>query len=78
VCGGVPLSRWVSKLIRKRHDSSVTGVAWHPNNVRNFSVYDIFLCIYFYTLKVVACLFLISKDSQHVVKPCKLECLNVF
>ncbi|XP_044466010.1 actin-related protein 2/3 complex subunit 1B-like [Mangifera indica] len=23
---------WVSKLIRKRHDSSVTGVAWHPNN----------------------------------------------
>ncbi|ESR61256.1 hypothetical protein CICLE_v10015615mg [Citrus x clementina] len=24
---------WVSKLIRKRHDSSVTSVAWHPNNV---------------------------------------------
>lgn len=24
---------WVSKLIRKRHNSSVTGVAWHPNNV---------------------------------------------
>ncbi|CAK9158908.1 unnamed protein product [Ilex paraguariensis] len=24
---------WVSKLIRKRHDSSVTGVAWHPNNI---------------------------------------------
>ncbi|XP_057994189.1 actin-related protein 2/3 complex subunit 1B isoform X6 [Hevea brasiliensis] len=23
---------WVSKLIRKRHDSSVTSVAWHPNN----------------------------------------------
>lgn len=28
--------RWVSKLIRKRHDSSVTSVAWHPNNVRMF------------------------------------------
>lgn len=26
--------RWVSKLIRKRHDSSVTSVAWHPDNVR--------------------------------------------
>jgi actin related protein 2/3 complex subunit 1A/1B len=25
---------WVSKLIRKRHESSVTSVAWHPNNVR--------------------------------------------
>ncbi|GFZ05722.1 actin-related protein C1B [Actinidia rufa] len=25
--------RWVSKLIRKRHDSSVTSVAWHPNNI---------------------------------------------
>uniref|UniRef100_A0A6N2MQN6 Actin-related protein 2/3 complex subunit n=1 Tax=Salix viminalis TaxID=40686 RepID=A0A6N2MQN6_SALVM len=24
---------WVSKLIRKRHDSSVTSVAWHPNNI---------------------------------------------
>ncbi|XP_059663308.1 actin-related protein 2/3 complex subunit 1A-like isoform X1 [Cornus florida] len=24
---------WVSKLIRKKHDSSVTGVAWHPNNI---------------------------------------------
>ncbi|CAN1351734.1 Actin-related protein 2/3 complex subunit 1A, partial [Linum perenne] len=24
---------WVSKLIRKRHDSSVTSVAWHPNNL---------------------------------------------
>jgi actin related protein 2/3 complex subunit 1A/1B len=24
---------WVSKLIRKRHESSVTSVAWHPNNV---------------------------------------------
>ncbi|XP_047334953.1 actin-related protein 2/3 complex subunit 1A-like isoform X1 [Impatiens glandulifera] len=24
---------WVSKLVRKRHDSSVTSVAWHPNNV---------------------------------------------
>ncbi|KAF3674203.1 Actin-related protein 2/3 complex subunit 1A [Capsicum annuum] len=24
---------WVSKLIRKRHDSSVTSIAWHPNNV---------------------------------------------
>ncbi|XP_023553744.1 actin-related protein 2/3 complex subunit 1B-like isoform X1 [Cucurbita pepo subsp. pepo] len=24
---------WVSKLIRKRHDSSVTNVAWHPNNL---------------------------------------------
>lgn len=24
---------WVSKLIRKRHDSSVTGVAWHPDNI---------------------------------------------
>lgn len=24
---------WVSKLIRKRHSSSVTSVAWHPNNI---------------------------------------------
>ncbi|KAM6553499.1 hypothetical protein CsatB_014261 [Cannabis sativa] len=24
---------WVSKLIRKKHDSSVTGIAWHPNNI---------------------------------------------
>ncbi|KAI3449864.1 hypothetical protein Pfo_006529 [Paulownia fortunei] len=24
---------WVSKLIRKRHDSSVTSVAWHPDNI---------------------------------------------
>ncbi|OWM78756.1 hypothetical protein CDL15_Pgr002927 [Punica granatum] len=24
---------WVSKLVRKRHNSSVTSVAWHPNNV---------------------------------------------
>ncbi|XP_073314066.1 actin-related protein 2/3 complex subunit 1A-like [Primulina huaijiensis] len=23
---------WVSKVIRKRHESSVTSVAWHPNN----------------------------------------------
>ncbi|XP_031484182.1 actin-related protein 2/3 complex subunit 1A-like [Nymphaea colorata] len=23
---------WVSKIIRKKHNSSVTGVAWHPNN----------------------------------------------
>ncbi|PPS09525.1 hypothetical protein GOBAR_AA11098 [Gossypium barbadense] len=23
---------WVSKVIRKKHDSSVTSVAWHPNN----------------------------------------------
>ncbi|KAF9589683.1 hypothetical protein IFM89_027066 [Coptis chinensis] len=24
---------WVSKLIRKKHSSSVTSVAWHPNNI---------------------------------------------
>ncbi|WJX86527.1 Actin-related protein 2/3 complex subunit 1A [Trifolium repens] len=24
---------WVSKLIRKRHDSSVTSVSWHPDNI---------------------------------------------
>eukprot|EP01018_Ginkgo_biloba_P030569 Gb_19067 [translate_table: standard] len=24
---------WVSKLIRKKHNSTVTSVAWHPNNV---------------------------------------------
>ncbi|XP_051152150.1 actin-related protein 2/3 complex subunit 1A-like isoform X1 [Andrographis paniculata] len=24
---------WVSKVIRKRHDSSVTSVAWHPDNI---------------------------------------------
>ncbi|ERN15876.1 hypothetical protein AMTR_s00039p00197260 [Amborella trichopoda] len=24
---------WVSKLIRKKHNSSVTSIAWHPNNV---------------------------------------------
>ncbi|XP_048434406.1 actin-related protein 2/3 complex subunit 1B isoform X1 [Pyrus x bretschneideri] len=29
---------WVSKLIRKRHDSSVTSVAWHPNNATLFSM----------------------------------------
>ncbi|WZY90103.1 hypothetical protein YC2023_046838 [Brassica napus] len=28
---------WVSKLIRKRHESSVTNVAWHPNNVRTIN-----------------------------------------
>ncbi|KAG5401771.1 hypothetical protein IGI04_016378 [Brassica rapa subsp. trilocularis] len=27
------LKRWVSKLIRKRHESSVTNVAWHTNNI---------------------------------------------
>ncbi|KAK8468482.1 hypothetical protein PHAVU_006G036500 [Phaseolus vulgaris] len=26
-------NRWVSKLIRKRHDSSVTSVSWHPDNI---------------------------------------------
>ncbi|WZZ50074.1 hypothetical protein YC2023_050181 [Brassica napus] len=31
---GFTVLRWVSKLIRKRHESSVTSVAWHPNNVR--------------------------------------------
>lgn len=25
--------RWVSKLIRKKHHSTITSVAWHPNNV---------------------------------------------
>jgi len=25
--------RWISKVIRKRHESSVTSLAWHPNNV---------------------------------------------
>ncbi|KAL9676820.1 hypothetical protein QQ045_005040 [Rhodiola kirilowii] len=24
---------WVSKVIRKKHESSVTSVAWHPNNI---------------------------------------------
>ncbi|XP_062221548.1 actin-related protein 2/3 complex subunit 1B-like isoform X2 [Phragmites australis] len=24
---------WISKVIRKRHESSVTNVAWHPNNI---------------------------------------------
>lgn len=24
---------WVSKVIRKKHNSSVTGVAWHPGNI---------------------------------------------
>jgi len=24
---------WVSKLIRKKHQSTITSVAWHPNNV---------------------------------------------
>lgn len=24
---------WVSKLLRKKHNSSVTSVAWHPNNI---------------------------------------------
>nr|CAB3451499.1 unnamed protein product [Digitaria exilis] len=23
---------WISKVIRKRHESSVTSLAWHPNN----------------------------------------------
>ena len=26
-------NRWISKVIRKRHESSVTSLAWHPNNV---------------------------------------------
>ncbi|CAN7018586.1 unnamed protein product [Brassica oleracea var. botrytis] len=30
---GFFLGMWVSKLIRKRHESSVTNVAWHPNNI---------------------------------------------
>ena len=25
--------RWVSKLIKKKHDSTVLSVAWHPSNV---------------------------------------------
>ncbi|KAH0930108.1 hypothetical protein HID58_015835, partial [Brassica napus] len=29
---GFTILRWVSKLIRKRHESSVTNVAWHTNN----------------------------------------------
>ncbi|XP_054799025.1 actin-related protein 2/3 complex subunit 1B-like isoform X1 [Prosopis cineraria] len=24
---------WVSKLIRKKHESSVTSISWHPNNI---------------------------------------------
>uniref|UniRef100_M8ARE0 Arp2/3 complex 41 kDa subunit n=1 Tax=Aegilops tauschii TaxID=37682 RepID=M8ARE0_AEGTA len=24
---------WISKVIRKKHESSVTSVAWHPNNI---------------------------------------------
>jgi len=24
---------WISKVIRKRHESSVTSLAWHPNNI---------------------------------------------
>ena len=24
---------WVSKLIKKKHESTVTAVAWHPSNV---------------------------------------------
>lgn len=34
---GFTVLRWVSKLIRKRHESSVTNVAWHPNNVRSIN-----------------------------------------
>uniref|UniRef100_M4DYT0 Arp2/3 complex 41 kDa subunit n=1 Tax=Brassica campestris TaxID=3711 RepID=M4DYT0_BRACM len=30
---GFTILRWVSKLIRKRHESSVTNVAWHTNNI---------------------------------------------
>ncbi|KAJ9563235.1 hypothetical protein OSB04_008395 [Centaurea solstitialis] len=33
---------WVSKLIRKRHDSSVTSVAWHPNNVHSTPIQSSF------------------------------------
>ncbi|XP_024531662.1 actin-related protein 2/3 complex subunit 1A isoform X2 [Selaginella moellendorffii] len=32
---------WVSKIIRKKHGSTVTGVAWHPNNV-------VFFCFQLY------------------------------
>ncbi|KAL4587309.1 hypothetical protein LXL04_000178 [Taraxacum kok-saghyz] len=31
---------WVSKLIRKKHDSSVTSVAWHPDNAFNINTLD--------------------------------------
>ncbi|KAL4573958.1 hypothetical protein LXL04_020780 [Taraxacum kok-saghyz] len=31
---------WVSKLIRKKHDSSVTSVAWHPDNAFNMNTLD--------------------------------------
>uniref|UniRef100_A0A0E0K6W5 Arp2/3 complex 41 kDa subunit n=1 Tax=Oryza punctata TaxID=4537 RepID=A0A0E0K6W5_ORYPU len=24
---------WISKVVRKKHESSVTSVAWHPNNI---------------------------------------------
>ncbi|GJN22556.1 hypothetical protein PR202_gb10134 [Eleusine coracana subsp. coracana] len=35
---------WISKVIRKRHESSVTSLAWHPNNVSVLVfVYDVFL-----------------------------------
>ncbi|XP_039045785.1 actin-related protein 2/3 complex subunit 1A-like [Hibiscus syriacus] len=30
---GFAVCRWVSKVIRKKHNSSVTGVSWHPNNI---------------------------------------------
>ena len=40
------LCRWVSKLIRKRHESSVTSVSWHPDNVSlSFSCTCIYICL---------------------------------
>lgn len=51
--------RWVSKLIRKRHDSSVTSVAWHPDNV----CLD-FLIVIFYFIILPSSLVLVNYKFQ--------------
>ncbi|KAL4582137.1 hypothetical protein LXL04_006678 [Taraxacum kok-saghyz] len=53
---------WVSKLIRKKHDSSVTSVAWHPNNAFNMNTLDEIQRI---TVKDLADLGLIKLQQQN-------------
>jgi hypothetical protein len=48
--------RWISKVIRKRHESSVTSLAWHPNNV------SVLLFIFYYV-------FSLWKLAIHVPEP---------
>ncbi|XP_054817503.1 actin-related protein 2/3 complex subunit 1A-like isoform X1 [Prosopis cineraria] len=40
---------WISKLIRRSHDSSVTNVSWHPNNILLATTSTDGKCRVFYT-----------------------------